>query len=175
MLGADFHYGLVRPGYALYGGQAFQGERTPVEPVVSAYARVLQVRDAAPPHTVGYSATYQIPEKTRLATIASGYADGFIRAASRGSGCDGEDRGGVILNGEHCPVVGRVSMDLITVDVGHLEEVPERGQWAELIGPGLTLERAGRGAKTIGYEMLTSLSRRFHRVYLERKADSADG
>jgi len=174
MLGEDFHYSMVRPGYALYGGQAFQGARTPVEPVVCAFARILQVRDAAPPHTVGYSATYQIPEKTRLATIASGYADGYIRAASRAGPGNGEG-GAVIVNGESCPLTGRVSMDLITVDVGHLERVPERGQWAELIGPRLTLEQAGRGARTIGYEILTSLSRRFHRVYLERLPDASDG
>lgn len=173
MLGPDFHYAMVRPGYALYGGQAFQGGGTPVEPVVAAYARILQVRTAAPPATVGYSATYQVPELTRLATISAGYADGIRRAASSASGT--APAGVAAIDGVEVPFVGRVSMDLVTLDVGRLRTPPRRGDLVELLGPSLPLERVGAGAKTIGYEILTSLGRRFHRIYLGDDAPPPDG
>lgn len=163
MLGKPYHYGLVRPGYALYGGQASSANRAPVEPVVSAYARVLQVRDSAPGHTVGYSATYQIAGVTRLATLACGYADGFFRHASAATG---QINGQVAFAGTRSPVVGRVSMDLITVDVTAIEPEVVRGAWAEIIGPVISLEDMGNAAGTIGYEVLTALGKRFHRVYL---------
>ncbi len=172
MLGPDYHYAMVRPGYALYGGQAFQGGGTPVEPVVAAYARILQVRAAAPPATVGYSATYEVPELTRLATISAGYADGVRRTASTATGAA---QGGLAaIDGVIVPFVGRVSMDLVTLDVGRLRTAPRRGDLVELVGPTLPLEKVGTGAKTIGYEILTSLGRRFHRVYLGRAASPAD-
>ncbi|MEO1207585.1 MAG: alanine racemase [Pseudomonadota bacterium] len=164
MLGRQFHYAMVRPGYALYGGQAFQGGLAPVATAVSAYARVLQVREAGPPHTVGYSATYAVPEKTKIATIAAGYADGVIRSASSTMR---EDGGRAVINGEAVPFAGRVSMDLVTLDVGMLETPPVRGDLVELIGPNLSLEAVGAAAGTIGYEILTSLGRRFHRVYVD--------
>lgn len=163
MLGKPYHYGLVRPGYALYGGQASQTTRSPVEPVVQAFTRVLQVRDSAPGHTVGYSASYTIAGVTRLATLACGYADGFFRHASAATG---EINGQVAFAGTLSPVVGRVSMDLITVDVTEIEPEVTRGTWAEIIGPTISLEDVGKAAGTIGYEVLTSLGRRYHRVYL---------
>lgn len=164
MLGPDFHYAMVRPGYALYGGQAFQGGHAPVKTAVHAYARVVQVREAGPPHTVGYGAAYAVPEKTRIATIASGYADGVMRAASS---VDREHGGRAFVGGQRVPFAGRVSMDLVTLDVGALEMPPARGDFVELIGPNLSLEDVGEAAGTIGYEILTSLGRRFHRVYVE--------
>jgi len=170
MLGKPYHYGLVRPGYALYGGQAFQGTRTPVEPVLAAFARVLQVRDCAPGHTVGYGASYAIPEQTRIATIACGYADGYFR---HGSAASGQTNGQVVFNGTIAPIAGRVSMDLITANVGAIEPGVERGDWAEILGPTITLEDMGRNAGTIGYEVLTSLGARYHRVYLETTDEAA--
>ena len=163
MLGADFHYGLVRPGYALYGGQACQGRRMPVAPVVTVHAKVLQVHDVAPGQTVGYSASFRITRASRIATIAAGYADGIFRHASSTNAATG---GSVAFHGISCPIVGRVSMDLTTVDVTGLDPPVAPGDWAELIGPTLSLEDVGRAAGTIGYEVLTRLGRRFHRVYV---------
>jgi alanine racemase len=162
MLGADFHFDLVRPGYALYGGQAFRGARAPVAPVVSVFARVLQVRDVAPGGAVGYSGSWHARRPSRIATLAAGYADGFARSASAG---DGEAGGSVVIHGVPLPIVGRVSMDLITVDVTDCPVPVTRGDVAELIGPALALETVGSHAKTIGYEVLTRLGRRMQRVY----------
>ena len=164
MLGAQFHQQLVRPGYALYGGQASMDTAAPVKPVVGAYARVLQVRDVAVGQTVGYNETYRAAKPRRIATLAVGYADGVPRTASAST----NERGGcVAFAGKRAPIVGRVSMDLITVDISELTSNADikRGDWAELIGPTISLEEAGTGANTIGYEILTNLSRRFLRIY----------
>ncbi len=163
MLGARFHYDLVRPGYALYGGQAFQGGPTPVRPSVTVEARVLQVRTLAAGDTVGYSATWRAARPTRLAVISAGYADGIARALSAASG----DNGGVIaIHGQPAPIVGRVSMDLITADVTDIETPIAPGDLATLIGAGLTIEAMGQAAGTIGYEVLTRLGTRFARRYI---------
>lgn len=167
MLGRDYHFDLVRPGYAIYGGQAFRGKRAPVLPVLRAYARVLQVREVAAGQTVGYSATWTARSARMIATIAAGYADGVFRHASSG---DGNTGGFVAVNAHLCPIVGRISMDLVTADVteaarslGGLDRLPG---WVELIGPSLSLEQVGAHAGTIGYEVLTRLGRRYHRVYV---------
>lgn len=163
MLGADFHYDLVRPGYALYGGQAFQGGPTPVQPVVSIAARVLQVRDVAAGGCVGYSATWQAARPTRLAVVAAGYADGLARALSAPSGQLGAT---VAVAGQRAPIVGRVSMDLVTVDVTDVAAPVARGDLVTLVGPGLSIEAMGRAAGTIGYEVLCRLGPRFVRRYV---------
>lgn len=165
MLGAPYHFDLVRPGYALYGGQAFQGGATPVHPVVTAEARILQIRDVAPGQAVGYSATFKATRLSRIATISAGYADGYFRAASAPSGASG---GVVGIGGRLAPIVGRVSMDLITIDVTDFNDPPpKRGDLVELIGPNVPIEAFGQRAGTIGYEVLTNLGRRFQRSYLE--------
>jgi alanine racemase len=162
MLGAAYHFDLVRPGYALYGGQAFQGGPTPVKSVVTVRARVLQVRTLKAGETVGYSATWQASRPSRVAIIAAGYADGFARTLSAASGKKG---GSVMVAGERAPVIGRVSMDLITVDITDVKGDVERGDLVTLVGPGLTLETIGKSAGTIGYEVLTRLGTRFIRRY----------
>lgn len=164
MLGPDFHFDLVRPGYALYGGQTHPNRNCPVKPVVEVYSRVLQIRDLAPGQSVGYSATFVADRVTRLAVVAAGYADGAPRHMSAGSG---EKHGWVAFGGRLAPIVGRVSMDLITVDITDLEDVEiNRGDWVEFVGPTISLEDAGASAGTIGYEILTRLSPRFARVYV---------
>lgn len=167
MLGKPFHFDLVRPGYALYGGQAFGGGGAPVEPVLQAYARILQIRTVPYGETVGYSATWRTKSTRTIATIAAGYADGVFRHAS---GSDDKAGGFIAVDGHLCPIVGRVSMDLVTADVtdalARRGEATEPPQWAELIGPSLTIEAVGARAGTIGYEVLTRLGRRFHRVYI---------
>ena len=171
MLGAPYHYDLVRPGYAIYGGQAFKGGATPVRPALTAAARILQIRKVAEGETVGYAGRWQAPRKSKIAIIAAGYADGFSRAAS--STWD-ELGGAVRINGEFALIAGRVSMDLITADITDFKVSVERGDLAEIIGPGLTIEEAGQRAGTIGYEVLTSLSRRFHRVYVEDETQTPE-
>ena len=163
MLGPDYHFDLVRPGYALYGGQASKAFAAPVKPVVRVCARILQVRDVAAGETVGYSGTWRADRPRRIAVIACGYADGFARALS----ATNEAAGGVVsIRGQPAPIVGRVSMDLITADITHLEPLRiARGDMAELIGPGLPIEAMGARAGTIGYEVLTRLGPRFQRVY----------
>ncbi len=132
MLGKEFHFDLVRPGYALYGGQA-AAQRAPVQPVVRVSARILQVQDVPAGGRVGYSATYRAASPRRIATIAAGYADGVFRHASAS---DGETGGAVVIRGKLAPIVGRVSMDLITVDITDIgDPAPVRGDFVDLIGP----------------------------------------
>lgn len=163
MLGTAYHYDLVRPGYALYGGQAFQGGPTPVSSIVTVRARVLQVRTLRTGDSVGYSATWQATRPTRLAIVAAGYADGFARGLSAASGKKG---GTVLVAGQRAAVVGRVSMDLITVDVTDVAGDVARGDLVTLVGPGLSIEAMGKAAGTIGYEVLTRLGPRFMRHYI---------
>jgi alanine racemase len=164
-LGPDFHYDLVRPGIALFGGRAFVGDDNPMQWVVELKARILQVREVAEGESVGYGAAYTCDRPTRVATIACGYADGFLRAISR------VDRtaGAVGFIGPHAvPIIGRVSMDLITVDVtGVPEALARRGAWVEVLGSRTTIDDLTDRAGTIGYELLTRLGRRIHRVYVD--------
>ncbi len=162
-LGADYHYDLVRPGIALYGGRALEGKPNPMQWVVQLQARILQIRDVPANEPIGYGATFRTERASRIATIACGYADGFLRALSGPSGKPGP----VGFIGEHpVTVVGRVSMDLITVDV---TDVPEkqavRGAWVEVLGSRTTIDDLTDRAGTIGYELLTRLGRRVLRVY----------
>ncbi len=167
MLGEEFHLDLVRPGYALYGGQAAPERTTPVSAIVRVQARILQVHDVAVGGRIGYSASYRARTPRRIATIAAGYADGVFRHASATNETPG---GAVSIRGKRAPIVGRVSMDLITVDVTEIDDpAPKRGDWLDLIGPDLPIEAVGRAAGTIGYEVLTRLGPRFHRVYLDER------
>jgi len=165
MLGRDYHFDLVRPGYALYGGQASPNRTTPVGPVVRVSVRILQVHEVPAGGTIGYSASYRALTPRRIATIAAGYADGVFRHASAGNG---ETGGAVSIRGQLAPIVGRVSMDLVTVDITEIEgPLPGRGDFVDLVGPGLPLETVGSGAGSIGYEVLTRLGARFHRNYVD--------
>ena len=166
MLSAEYHCDLVRPGYALYGGQAAPGRLTPVGPVVRVSARILQVREVSCGERIGYSASYCAHKPHRIATVAAGYADGVFRHASA---TNEEPGGAVSIRGKRAPIVGRVSMDLITVDVTQIDDPePAPGDWVDLVGPDLAMESVGSDAKTIGYEVLTRLGPRFHRVYLDQ-------
>ena len=165
MLGKEYHFDLVRPGYAIYGGQASPRRIAPVEPVVRVSARILQVQEVPAGAHIGYAASYRAATPRRIATVAAGYADGVFRHASAASG---EVGGTVSIRGQRAPLVGRVSMDLITVDVTDIEgPVPARGEFVDLIGPDLPLEAVGIAARTIGYEVLTRLGPRFHRTYID--------
>ncbi|MGH6815583.1 MAG: alanine racemase [Hyphomicrobiaceae bacterium] len=164
-LGADYHYDLVRPGIALYGGRAFVGAPNPMRQVVRLSAKILQVRETAPGETVGYGATYRVERPQRIATIACGYADGFLRALSGPTGKPGPVG---FIGAYPVPVVGHVSMDLITVDVTDVPpDLVRRGVWVEMIGERVTVDDLTDRAGTIGYELLSRLGRRVHRVYEE--------
>jgi alanine racemase len=162
-LGSGYHFDVVRPGIALYGGRAHEGAPNPMRPVVRLTAKILQVHDVAPGETVGYGAIYKVQRPSRIATIACGYADGFLRALSVATG----EAGPVGYVGDYpVPIVGRVSMDFITVDVTDVpEELTRRGGWVEVMGQRVTVDDLTDRAGTIGYELLSRLGPRVHRVY----------
>jgi alanine racemase len=161
VLGRDFHFDLVRPGIALYGA-AFAENHPPLETVVTLEAQILQVREAAAGESVGYGAAEALVADTRIAIVSAGYADGY----SRGAGSrDGQAGARVFLRGRTARLLGRVSMDLIAVDVTDIPGVT-RGGWVELFGPNMPIEDVAEAAGTIAYELLTGLSRRASRTYV---------
>lgn len=154
-------YNLVRPGYALYGGNPTPGRANPMRSVIRLEARILQIHQAAPGETVGYEASWTAKGPRRLATISAGYADGVPHAAM---GSDARPGGEALVRGRRCPFVGHVSMDLIVIDVSDVANA-QRGDLVELIGPTITIDELAARAGTIGYEILTNLGRRFYRRY----------
>ena len=150
LLGEDFHFDLTRPGIGLYGGAPFGAAR----PVVRLSLPVIQTRALAPGESVGYGASWRAERPTRIATLAAGYADGLIRAMG--------GRARLWAGGRPCPLAGRVSMDLLTVDVTDLEEPPDS---LDILCPEQGVDALAVAAGTIGYEILTSLGPRYKRVY----------
>jgi alanine racemase len=162
-LGEPYHYDLVRAGIAMFGGRAFIDAPNPMQWVVKLQARILQVRTVEVGATVGYGASFTVDRRTRVATIACGYADGFLRALG---GTDAKVGAVGFVGEKPVPIVGRVSMDLITVDVTDVpENLAARGAWVEVLGSRTTIDDLTDRAGTIGYELLTRLGRRVHRVY----------
>ncbi len=158
-LGSEYHFDLARPGVALYGVNPTPGSPNPMTQVVHLKGKILQVRDVDAPQHVGYGATYRVLGTARIATVAVGYADGYLRSLS--------NRGVGIIGGTRVPVVGRVSMDLVTFDVSTVPpDATVPGAMIDLMGPNLDLDDVGERAGTIGYEILTALGSRYHRVYL---------
>ncbi len=158
-LGPDYQFDLVRPGAALYGVNPTPHRPNPMAGIARLEAKILQVRDVDTPMTVGYGATHRVVGKSRIATVAAGYADGYFRSLG--------NRGHGVIGGHLVPVVGRVSMDLITVDVGHLPADAVRpGMMMELIGPHHDVDALAAEAGTIGYEILTNAGRRAFRRYV---------
>lgn len=167
----EFHYDLTRPGIALYGSEAVNDVANPMKPVVTAQSRILQIRHSKKGEKVGYGAEAVLERPTIIATISGGYADGFHRSLSgvgvplRASRLEG---GKVWIDGHLAPILGRVSMDLITVDVTDIPaQVLNQAKWVELFGKNIPVDDAARACGTIGYELLTSLGSRYHRDYLE--------
>jgi alanine racemase len=162
-LGHGAHCDLVRPGVALYGVNPTPGISNPMLPVVSLEARIVQVRAIAKGETVGYGGVWSARRASRIALIAVGYADGYPRAASTADRVTG---GEVIVAGKRCPLAGRISMDLMAIDVTDLPEgAARRGDYVTLIGGEITVDDVAAFSDTIGYEVLTRLGRRYHRVY----------
>ncbi|HEY2620788.1 MAG TPA: alanine racemase [Acetobacteraceae bacterium] len=155
-LGDGWASDLARPGAALYGINPTPDAVNPMRLPVRLRARVLAVRDVPPGTSVGYNATWHAARPSRIATAAIGYADGLHRTLS--------NRGQAYFDGKAVPLVGRVSMDLTTFDVTEAPGVVP-GAWLEIIGPAQTPDDLAAAAGTNGYEVLTSLGRRVHRVY----------
>lgn len=150
LLGADYHFDITRPGIGLYGGAPF----VDAQPVIELSLPVVQHRTLTKGETVGYGSTWTAPRPARIATLAAGYADGLIRAMG--------GTAQVFAGDIPCPLAGRVSMDLVTVDVTDLPRVPEH---MEIVGPAQGIDRLAEAAGTIGYEILTSLGARYARRY----------
>jgi alanine racemase len=157
LLGKDYAFDLVRPGIALYGGNPCKAAPNPFRTVVQLTGRILQVRRVDKGESVGYGASFRTARPSTLATVALGYADGLMRAiGNKGSGA---------IGGVRAPVAGRVSMDLITLDVTEIPSV-EPGTEVEFIGDTISLEEAACAAGTANYEILTGLGSRFPRHYV---------
>ena len=155
-LGPDFASDLARPGAALYGLNPTPGQPNPMLPVVRLDAPVLQLREIPAGTPVGYGASWVAERPSRVATVAAGYADGYLRALS--------GRAIASFQGQPVPLIGRVSMDLTTFDVTDLPGL-RPGDALTLIGPGCTPDELAERAGTIGYEILTSLGARYRRQY----------
>lgn len=157
-LDPGYRYHVVRAGAALYGINPLPGQLNPMAGVVRLSGKILQIHDVDTNQAVGYGAAWRAAGPSRIATVAIGYADGYLRALS--------NRGIVAIAGKRVPVVGRVSMDLITIDVTEIGDVPlVPGDVVELIGPTIPVDEVATAADTIGYEILTQLGRRYHRRY----------
>ena len=162
-LGGTLYCDLVRPGMALYGANPTPESANPMHPVVELKGRIIQVRPVNKGESVGYGATFTAGRTSRIAIVAVGYGDGFLRSAAAAKGKPAAE---VVVAGRRCPVAGRVSMDLIAVDVTELPEgAVRRGDFATLIGEGVSVDDLASAMGTIAYEVLTGLGRRYARFY----------
>jgi len=159
LLGGDYAGDMARLGIALFGGNPYRHEMPPLKPVLRVQSRILQLREITAGTTVGYGATFRAKANTRIATVGTGYADGYPWSLG--------NRGIASVGGHRVRVVGRVSMDLITLDVtGVPTELVKPGGMVDLIGPDISLEEVAERAGTINYEILTRLGQRARRKYL---------
>lgn len=159
-LGTDYHFDLLRPGAALYGLNPLPGQANPMLPVVTLHSRILQTRRVDALQTVGYGGAWRAARPSRVATIALGYADGYFRNLI--------NRTFVHLAGQPIPVIGRISMDLVTIDVTDVAEADcQPGALVEVLGRHLSPDDLADHARTNGYEIMTSLGQRHARSYVE--------
>ncbi len=159
-LGPAYHLDLARPGVALYGANPTPGQPNPMAEVVRLEGKIVQLRNVDSPQTVGYGATHRVAAPGRIATVPVGYADGYMRSLS--------NRAFAAIGGARVPVVGRVSMDLITLDVSALPPAAAQpGATVTLIGGAVPIDEVAGWADTIAYEILTGLGRRYLRRYLD--------
>jgi alanine racemase len=162
-LGGTVFCDLVRPGVALYGANPTPGKKNPMRPAVELKAHIIQVRTVNRGESVGYGAGWTAGRPSRIAVLPVGYADGLLRSAGAGKGKPAAE---IVIAGRRCPLVGRVSMDLLAADVTDVAEGGvRRGDLATLIGNGASVDDLAAGMGTIAYEVLTSLGRRYHRIY----------
>lgn len=163
-LGPDYHFDLLRPGAALYGINPRPGEPNPMLTTVRLDARILQTRVIDALQTVGYGAAWRSARPSRVATIALGYADGFFRNLI--------NRAHVHLAGHRVPVIGRISMDLVTIDVTDVPEADcQPGAVVEVLGDHTTTDDLADHARTNAYEIMTALGRRYARFYSDDRPE----
>ena len=168
LLGAKYSGDLARVGLALFGGNPYPEGGPPLRPVLRWQSRVLQLREISADTTVGYGATHTAQPGARIATVGTGYADGYPWSLG--------NRGVAVVGGHRVPVVGRVSMDLITLDVtGVPDHLVQPGCMVELVGQDISLEEVAERAGTINYEILTQLGRRARRRFLGGPAQHKPG
>ena len=159
-LGREFHFDLVRPGLAIYGGNPIAARPNPYRTVAVLSGRVLQIRHIAPGETVGYAAAFTAAKPATLAIVACGYADGLIRACAAG--------GHAAIGGVRVPFAGRMSMDLLALDASDVPDAAlTRGAEVEFMGDTVSLEEVAEAAGTITHEVLTSISPRARRIYAD--------
>src|ERR1700694_2950782 len=171
-LGPQSRFALVRPGAALYGVNPTPEADNPMQPVVDLKARIVQMRNVERGESVGYGGTWTARRPTRLAIVSAGYADGYFRAGGSNDGTRGAE---VVVAGKRCPIAGRISMDLMAIDVTDLpNNAARRGQMVTLIGEGITVDELAHHFGTIGYEVLTSLGPRYARVYKSGGTDTVE-
>ena len=158
-LGSRFHYDMVRPGAALYGIGCNSKDRQQLSPVIELKSEIIQTRSVTADETIGYGCDGRIDKPSRLATVALGYGDGLFRhLGNSGTG---------FIAGQAVPIIGRVSMDLVTLDVTDIPEtLCKKGDWVEFIGEHQSPDDLAESAGTIGYEVLTALGNRYRKVYL---------
>ncbi|MDX2275964.1 MAG: alanine racemase [Hyphomonadaceae bacterium] len=149
LIGPDFHFDMIRPGVGLYGSGGLDADNPALSAAATIEAPILQLRDINAGETVGYGATYTAPKKVRCATVALGYADGYLRSLS--------GRGYGVLGGAKLPLLGRVSMDLVVLDVTDCAAA-RPGAWVEFLGPNAPLDELAQLAGTAPYEILTTFA-----------------
>ncbi len=157
-LGEKYHFDLVRPGCALYGINPTPDLASKMHKVVELTAQILSIRHIDSGDSVGYGAAYKAKDSEVIATIAIGYADGFLRSS--------ENKGYCVIKGIKCPIIGRVSMDLITANITEIKDIVNIGDEVEIIGSNITVDEVAKYSGTIGYEIFTRLSCRCQRLYV---------
>ena len=163
-LGEGYLYDLVRPGVALYGGNPLPGKPNPMKTVVTLQLKIMQTKFVKQGDTIGYSATWTAPQGSRIALLGAGYRDGIPRKLSWSAD---KPAAQVFVAGRRVDVVGRVSMDMMAIDVTDLTEAETtRGTLVEIFGPNLPVDEAAAYAGTISYELLTHLGNRYARRYI---------
>jgi alanine racemase len=159
-LGKQYHFDMVRPGLALTGCHtvAINGDYK-LKPAIKAYAQIMQINEIAAGDSIGYDATFVTSRASRIATLGVGYADGYLRNLS--------NKGEVYFDGQKLPVVGRISMDLLTIDITDVEsDKIQIGDWVELFGDNILIHEVAEKAGTVSWELLTLLGTRFERFYI---------
>ncbi len=154
-LGKEYHYDMVRPGASLFGINASKEKKNPMAAAVSLESRILQIRNVAKHSAVGYGATYKINKKGKIATIAVGYADGLPRNLSSN----------VSIGGIMAPIIGRISMDLTTIDISHIKD-KEVTSTVEVFGKNISVDYLASKGGTIPYNIFTSMGNRIPKFYI---------
>ena len=158
LISKDFQFNLIRPGIGIYGGHNFTDLKKYLKPVVKLKAKIIQIKEIKKNEYIGYNQTYKTKKKTSVAIISIGYADGIFRQLS--------NKGFVFFKNHKFNIIGRVSMDTITIDISKNKKIFRTGEYVELINYKYNIDDLGKQCKTISHEILTSISNRVKRVYV---------